>query len=427
MKHAPLLTALLIALAPGCAGKADAPPPPGRVFIIGIDGATWDRVDPLLAAGRLPTLGKLILEGTRAPLESMIPTVSPALWTTVATGKEFEQHGINDFTLTVQEDGEESANIMHMTSNLRRTKALWNILGDVGKRSAFVGWWVTWPAEEVAGYMVSSHIPLSQTGGRAKPTKGTLSLDLEGQTWPPELFEQIRPLIRPSDSVTYDEAKRFMALRKEELDRDIVAGFRWAFSADETYRAVSEYLLDRDPDIELWGLYFNGIDVVEHRYWKYNEPEAYRPFDRSEIARFGHVIDRYYKYTDGLLGEILERRRPGDTFLIVSDHGFHARGHKDAPYGMLIAAGRHIQKDAVPEHPRLIDLAPTVLALLGLPAAEDMPGRVLDELFTEDWRDAYPKERVPTYDTEGWTPQAPIASDVDEELMQRLHALGYLE
>jgi predicted AlkP superfamily phosphohydrolase/phosphomutase len=423
-----LTPALAFALSLGCAGEpAPAPRPAGRVFLIGIDGATWDRLTPLIETGRLKSFNTLLGEGTNSSLESMLPTVSPALWTTVATGKSFEKHGINDFTYLADDEGERNAAIMHMTSNMRRTKALWNILGDVGKRSAFVGWWVSWPAEPVKGYIVSSHVPLQQSGGRSTPTKGTLTPDLEGQTWPPELFQEIAPLIRPADSVTFDEASRFMMIEPDEIGRDIVEGFRWAYSADETYRAVTRHLLEKDPDIELWGIYFNGIDVVEHRYWKYNEPDAYRPFDREEIPRYRNVIDRYYKYTDEVIWDLLEQRRPDDTFFIVSDHGFHARGHKDAPPGVFVAAGRHIAAGSVPHAPQLADIAPTVLALLGLPAAEDMDGRVLDELFTEEWRAAYPRERVPTYDTEGWREQAPIASNVDEELMERLRALGYVE
>jgi predicted AlkP superfamily phosphohydrolase/phosphomutase len=420
--------ALLLSLSLGCASEpAPAPRPASRVFLIGIDGATWDRLEPLIETGRLKAFNTLLRDGVRAPLQSMLPTVSPALWTTVATGKTFEKHGINDFTYAAGDEGERSAAIMHMTSNMRRTKALWNIMGDVGRRSAFVGWWVSWPAEPVNGYIVSSHVPLQQSGGRSAPTKGTLAPDLEGQTWPPELFGEIAPLIRPADGVTFDEASRFMMIDADEIGRDIVEGFRWAYSADETYRAVTKRLLEKDPDIELWGIYFNGIDVVEHRYWKYNEPDAYRPFDREEIPRFRNVIDRYYKYTDELIWDLLEQRREGDTFLVISDHGFHARGHKDAPSGVFVAEGRHIAPGAVPKDPRLVDIAPTVLALLGIPAAEDMDGRVMDELFTEEWRAASPRERIPTYDTEGWREQTPIASSVDEELMERLRGLGYVE
>lgn len=425
-----VLSGALALLAASCAQAPRSPEPARRVFLIGIDGATWDRIEPLLEAGRMATLAELMREGASAPLHSLLPTVSPALWTTVATGKDFEEHGINDFTVTVDdEDGTKNARVMHMTSNMRRTKALWNILGDVGKRSAFVGWWVTWPAEPVAGYMVSSHIPLDQTGGRASPTKGTITPDLSGQTWPPELFDEVRPLIRTPDTVTFEEARRFMTLREEELDRDIVEGFRWAYAADETYRAVVRLLLEKEPDLPLWGLYFNGVDVVEHRYWKYNEPEFYRPFDRVEIPRFRNVIDRYYTYTDGILGEILAQARPGDTFLVLSDHGFHARGHKDAPPGVFVAWGHNIRANVVVDPPQLADITPTVLALLGLPAGEDMSGRVLEEIFTPEWQAAYPRERIPTYDTPGWREegQVPVASEVDQELMERLHALGYLE
>jgi predicted AlkP superfamily phosphohydrolase/phosphomutase len=320
---------------------------------------------------------------------------------------------------------------MHMTSNMRTTKALWNILeGDRG-RSAFVGWWVSYPAEEVDGYVVSSRVPLSQSGGKDAPTKGVLTADgVGGQTWPPELYDRILPLIRPAGSVTFEEAERFMDLKPEELDRDIVAGFRWAFAADETYRDVALKLLGEDPDIRLWGLYFNGIDVVSHRYWKYLEPSRYRNVNPAEIPRFRDVIERYYVYSDGILGDLLAHRRPGDTVLVLSDHGFHAHGHKDGPSGILVAAGANIAKDAKPDHPELVDIAPTVLALLGLPGADDMDGRVLDELFTEGWRARYPKERIDSYDTEEWLASrgdtAPVASGADEELLERLKALGYM-
>ena len=404
----------------------------GRVFLLGLDGATWDLIDPLLAAGKLPHLAALIAEGTRAPLASMLPSKSPALWTTVATGKGFDGHGINDFTEVVREDGTRNERVMHMTSSMRTTKALWNILGDRNESSAFVGWWVTWPAEPIRGTMVTSHVPLEQTGGKASPTKGTLLPDDPGgQTWPPELFENIRPLIRTPENITWGEARQFMDVREDEMDKDVVEGFRWAYAADETYRHVIAKLLRDEPDHDLWGLYFNGIDVVGHRYWQYREPDKYRmPPPADEIPRFAPVIERYYAYTDSLVGEILAHRREGDTFFVLSDHGFHANGHRDGPSGVFIAAGRNIAKGAALSSPQLVDIAPTVLALLGLPGADDMDGRVLDEILTPAYRRAYPKERVPTYDTPEWLASrkgAPEASGVDEALMERLRGLGYIQ
>jgi predicted AlkP superfamily phosphohydrolase/phosphomutase len=428
MKYRSRYALPLVAASLGACG-APEPGPSERVFLIGIDGATWSMIDPLLAQGKLPNLGALIAEGSRTDLESMIPTKSPALWTTLVTGKEFAKHGIDDFTMVTREDGTENERVMHMTSNLRKTKALWNILGEEASGSAFIGWWVSWPAEKVNGVIVSSHVPLEQTGGKGAPTKGTLVEGVAGMTWPPELFDELVPLVRSAESVTYEEARRFMEIEPDELDRDIVEGFRWAFAADETYRAVTKYVLAREPELDLYGIYFNGIDVVGHRYWKYLEPAAYPPFPRQEIPRFDQVIRRYYEYTDELIGEVLSARRPGDTILLVSDHGFHARGHKDGPAGVLVAAGTNVAKGAPfpSPPPRLVDVTPTILALLGLPGAKDMDGRVLDELFTEAWRKGRPNDEIDTYDTDDWREQSPLASDVDEELMRRLKTLGYLE
>lgn len=403
----------------------------GRVFLIALDGATWNVIDPLLERGRLPHLASLIKEGSRAHLLSMIPSKSPALWTTVATGKNFDAHGINDFTDIVREDGTRNEVVMHMTSNMRTTKALWNIVGDEAGTSAFVGWWVTWPAEQIRGTMVSSHVPLEQTGGRDRPTKGTLIAgDPTGQTWPPQLFETLRPMIRSPASVTLAEALRFMRVEEEEMDKDVVEGFRWAFAADETYRAVNRHLLETQPDHDLWGLYYNGIDVVGHRYWKYLEPGKYRAFPKEEIPRFRSVIERYYQYTDELLGEILAHRRPDDSFLVLSDHGFHANGHRDGPPGILVTAGRHFARGVEPDSVRLVDIAPTALALLGLRTADDMDGRVVDELFTEEWRRARRRDTIPTYDTAEWLAareRTPLASAVDGQILERLRGLGYIE
>ena len=427
--HAAALGIALCLATLSCGG--DKPTRAGRVFLIGLDGATWEVIDPLLKRGRLPNLGRLIQEGSRSTLVSMLPSKSPALWTTIATGKEFDAHGINDFTEVVREDGTRNEVVMHMTSNMRTTKALWNIVGDRGGTSAFIGWWVTWPAEPVKGVMVSSHVPLEQTGGAGRPTKGTLLAgDGGGQTWPPEFFESLRPMIRTPESVTLDEVRRFMAAEPDELDKSVVEGFRWAYAADETYRAVNRRLLASDAEHDLWGIYYNGIDVVSHRYWKYLEPDKYRPFPREEIPRFRHVIERYYEYSYELLGEILAQRRPDDSFLVLSDHGFHANGHRDGPAGILVTAGHHFTQGARVDTVRLVDSAPTVLTLLGLPVADDMDGRVVDELFTPTWSRGRSRERISTYDTPDWLAtrdRTPLASGVDAELLERLRGLGYIE
>ena len=405
--------------------------PSSRVFLIGVDGATWDIADGLMAEGRMPNLSSLVESGLKAPLATMHPTLSPALWTSVATGKTFEKHGIDGFGKTFDTgDGEDRTSIMHVTSNLRRTKALWNILGDLDRKVGFVGWWVTWPAERVNGYMVSSFVPLSQTATDDTPTKGTLVDSMSGQTWPPDLIDELRPLIRSAESVTQAEAERFMTLEEDDFQMPVVEGFRWAYSADETYRAVARKLLTEDPDIDLVGLYFSGIDVVSHRFWEFYRPEWYpKMTPKVEIEKFHTVIPSYYEYFDEILGEILSFRRPGDTFVVLSDHGFGREGGHllGDPPGILVMAGHNIQAGGDLRDPQLIDIAPTALAALGLATAKDMDGRVLVEAFTRDWKNSFPRDRVASYDTEDWQEQPAVESEISEELARRLKALGYID
>ena len=61
----------------------DRPTERAKITLVGIDGATWDVIDPMLAAGELPTIARLIEEGVRARLRSQKPLVSPAVWTTI--------------------------------------------------------------------------------------------------------------------------------------------------------------------------------------------------------------------------------------------------------------------------------------------------------------------------------------------------------
>ncbi len=136
----------------GCSGgggitpEQGAGPDAGRVVVIGIDGADWRVIRPLMERGELPNLSRIVAEGTSGVLRSMEPSASPSLWTTVATGVSPERHGIHGFVVP-----EPSGGVRPVTSSMRRTPAFWNILPQFGRRAGVVGWLVTWPAEPIAG------------------------------------------------------------------------------------------------------------------------------------------------------------------------------------------------------------------------------------------------------------------------------------
>src|SRR5262245_51369263 len=147
---AALLGALLVLPGPAC--RRAAPARPVSVLLIGLDGASWTFIDLLRARGALPNLDRLVREGVRAPMKTLSPSLSPALWTSMASGRPPAVHGIEAFQ-TKDADG----NDVIASSDARRTEALWTILSRSGRRVGLVGWWVTWPAGPVEGFGVSDH------------------------------------------------------------------------------------------------------------------------------------------------------------------------------------------------------------------------------------------------------------------------------
>src|SRR5438093_12370234 len=111
------------ALRTGLSSRGDDPPP---IALVGLDGADWNIIDPLVKAGRMPHLAALMAKGVRCRLLTISPTLSPVIWTSMATGVKPERHGILDFTAINKETGE----AIPVTSNLRRVPALWNRFSD---------------------------------------------------------------------------------------------------------------------------------------------------------------------------------------------------------------------------------------------------------------------------------------------------------
>ena len=118
-----------------------------RILLLGWDAADWKIIQPLLDAGRLPHLEQLINEGVSGNLATLKPILSPMLWTSIATGKLADQHGIHGFV----EPRPDGSGLRPVTATSLSAQPLWNILERNGQRSAVVGWFATHPANEVAG------------------------------------------------------------------------------------------------------------------------------------------------------------------------------------------------------------------------------------------------------------------------------------
>src|SRR5437762_9769649 len=177
-----LLTLALLTL--GCRSEPQRP----RVLVLGLDGMDPQVVALSMAEDKMPNFAKLRQEGAYGRLGSSPPLLSPIIWTTIATGKPPEQHGIGHFVAVNEKTGEQ----LPVTSQMRRVKAIWNILSDAGRRVAVVGWWATWPAETVRGTIVSDHVCYHYLLSDGAAEEGRAP----GITFPAEAQAELAPLIR---------------------------------------------------------------------------------------------------------------------------------------------------------------------------------------------------------------------------------------
>jgi predicted AlkP superfamily phosphohydrolase/phosphomutase/Flp pilus assembly protein TadD len=436
-----LIASLLLAATVGAGSGCERATPP-RVIVLGIDGADPETIDLLVSEGKLPNFARLRKEGAYGPLESSRPMLSPILWTTIATGKAPADHGIGHFVAINEKTGEQ----LPVTSQMRKVQAIWNIASAAGRRVAVVGWWATWPAETVNGCIVSDHtcyhflFDEGATGDKKKL----------GITYPPALEATIAPLVRRPKDVTPEEASRFITVPAAEYERpfdfkDDLSHFRWALATADTYRRIGVSLLERErPDLLM--VYIEGVDSTSHLFGHLFRAERLGGELAAQQARYGNAVEHMYEYADQVLGDFLAAVDADTTLVVLSDHGFQLGVLQDDPsktrdmrrvseryhrmQGILYLYGRGVRPGARIEGATQLDVTPTVLTLLGLVPAKDMPGRVLTAALTV----AEPVRGVATYEPApsaagGGAPGAGEAHDgtVDPAVLERLRALGYLD
>jgi predicted AlkP superfamily phosphohydrolase/phosphomutase len=407
------------------------------IYIIGLDGASWNLINPMMERGKLPNLRKLKEHGTYAALESAYPAHSAFLWTTIATGKTKEKHGIGDFTVK----GENAE--LPSTGNLRRVKAFWNILSERGIPVSVVNWWVTWPPEKVNGVMVSDRYRM----GRYRQTH-------EEVTYPSSLQKEL-PLPEINKERAHREWKQYGLPELYDVTNDgritgfdkALRGYPMYWCQDAAAWEASEYVLKHHP-AKVFAVVFRIVDISSHFFWCYLPPKLLEDARQKEKegkltqadldridAEFAKIIEPVYSYQDQLIGKMMESSPRGSTFVIVSDHGFgFHRGsythttQRVPPKGILILSGGPYQKNHELKQASIYDVTPTLLYQLHLPVASDFDGKPLALAFNSDFRSDHQIAKIATWETgKRKFDEKPIPSPTDPETLEELKALGYIQ
>ena len=390
--------ALIATLAPW-PFRAEAPVPPvprpmpGRVVLVGIDGLDLAWFEAGGSAAAMPFLRQLEREGARYEVESLAPRVPPVVWTTIATGRPPEEHGIWGFqterlpgvparlqrtataplglspALLVPPLGARRAPI---SAQQRRARPIWQILDDAGLPAAVINWWATWPAASRHGATVSDRA-----------------------YW---RFHRGQP---PNHDVA-----------PPELQGALAARFEAPAGGDESQRldgwhagAAMEILRSLQPRLLM--LYLPGMDILRG---------AVRPPDGVAVGRVAANVDR-------LVREIHAQLHPDDILMVLAEPG---RAAAPSASGFLIVSGRRVAAGRGRLLLTGLDLMPTLLSLCGLAPARDLKGHALTEFLTADDPAALPAEPIDSY---GYTEAGALEAgdeSFDQEMLDRLRSLGYI-
>ena len=237
------------------------------VILIGLDGASWNVLDPMIEAGELPNLAALVERGTSARLATVEPVISPTVWTSIATGRSPEVHGIDNF---------------FVTSEHLRWPTAWQRLSRKGLRVGLYNFLVTWPPMELAGGFV---IP------------GWLRRD--DSVTPPDVFERATVSERAIEPYSY------------ELSIDSPQAVRDTVDQELSLKAPHFNTLRRTFDLDLGVVTFYSIDVISHRFWHDYRPQNFEGDVPPVEAQDRGILRRTVIRTDRAVGEIVDAAGPG--------------------------------------------------------------------------------------------------------------------
>jgi len=254
-----------------------------KIFLIGLDGATWDVMMPLVEQGKLPNMQRLMNNGVYGNLTtiSMTPILSSVAWTSLATGKIPEKHGIRSWDVT-------RLSI--------KSKTVWDILEENGKKIGLLNYLITWPPRKINGFMVPGWARLDST------------------TYPPELYEELK-------KESQEEEIREYYIKKYENSSYLFKNFAcWDFWRTDYRANQTLYLMDK-YETDFFATTFYGPDSLQMFFWQFIEPELFN-VSQEELKKHKEVIPSYYQKFDGIIGKITSKLDENTIVIIASDHGF---------------------------------------------------------------------------------------------------------
>jgi predicted AlkP superfamily phosphohydrolase/phosphomutase len=274
-----------------------------KTLMIGLDGATFSILDPLMEAGHMPFLRSFVAEGVRAGLQSTIPPITPPAWTTIMTGRSPARHGILDF---FRPESPGSRFLRFVSTKQLQCESLWTHLMHQGMSSINLNFPVMAPPLPIQGYSIPGFV-----------------------TW-----RHLRHSCHPKDLMDTLKAIPGFDLKVIAhdfgLEEKVVQGCAFTESEDwikyhtykdEQWLLVLNHLTQQDP-CDLSALVLDSPDRLQHVFYRLLDPQCFPANMGQQDRQIRGVLEAHYRALDGMIGRMARAAGPEANIFIVSDHGF---------------------------------------------------------------------------------------------------------
>jgi len=428
---------------------------PVKVLVVGFDGATWEMFKPAIEAGLMPRLKLLMEQGVHTSLKTIKPTITPIIWTTIATGKLPAVHGVE----SVVDRDPKTGQMKPLTSNSVKVKSIWDILSQNKQDVTVVRWPVTWPARKVNGELVTDFA--FQTARKKRVWPDTLETLVNSK----QIFtrmKDIEPLTGVNKTV-YDKLDPLWQWKLMVLLREYVL--------DVQFKDIARSLFEKKQRA-FTAVYFYSLDALGHNYYRFLQSDS-----QSDTHDFHDLVMNWCRLYDQFLTEILDAVDKNTYIVLCSDHGMElalkpqnylivsensppakdqeisevtlppgpefeadpfsmklkytapSGQHVNKPDGIFVLSGPNVKKNWHAPSMKITQITPTILYLMGLPAALDFADQPRLDLFKKEYIQKHKIQIIETYEIGSEKPGNITTQEYDQEddlLLNRLEALGYI-
>ena len=272
------------------------------VLVLGLGGASFDVIEPMIERGELPTLGRWRAEGRAGRLGSTLPAVTFPAWSTFATGLDPGEHGLFDFTQKLAG----RYRLRFSNASDRHGESIFGAVNRAGGRVLVLGLPASYPPEPLRGLLVPGFDAPVATGSQASSTSD------------PALYERIARRAGPWMRPDLDESGGDPRFHERALDTLLSRVER---KTDFALQAMAQLAGDAGgarPDLAV--VIFSESDTVGHHYWRDHDPASPRHDPTASADRRG-AIETVYRALDRACARLRAAYGEDALCIVMSDHG----------------------------------------------------------------------------------------------------------